>query len=104
MAAAPDFFYCRAMLTTRYLRQVLDHAERASAVEMPQEIYQEHLSQAMAALQSPDQDFERFPPLISSQRLQEMWLEHCEEPSVVVDGDEFRDLVLQALAIAPTIH
>jgi hypothetical protein len=92
------------MLTSRYLRQVLDHAERASAVEMPQEIYQEHLSQAMAALQSPDADPEKWPPLISSQRLQEMWMENLEEPNVVVDGDVFRDLVLQALQVAPTIH
>lgn len=94
--------YRAAMLTTSELIQELRAMETAPAVEMDQPVMLEHLALARAALHAGC--FVKLPPLLSAEQLQDLWEEYQEGQVVQMDGDLFRDILLQALAASPVMQ
>jgi hypothetical protein len=94
--------YRQVMLTIPELREELQAMETASGVEMDRPVFQEHLSLAMSALGGSQ--FKDLPPLLTAKQLRELWRAHDDKDVVTVDGDLFRDILLQALATAPAMH
>jgi hypothetical protein len=94
--------YRQAVLTIPELKEELREMETASAVEMDRHVFQEHLSLAMSALGASK--FQDLPPLLTARQLRELWRAHEEKDVVTIDGDLFRDILLQALATAPAMH
>jgi hypothetical protein len=94
--------YLATMLTIPELREELQAMETATGVEMDGAVFQAHLSLAMAALDASK--FLDLPPLLTAKQLRELWVAYEGRDVVTIDGDTFRDILLQALATAPALH